>query len=280
MNLLHYFNGQWVSEEKLMISVRDLSVVRGFGVFDFLRTYNGIPFHAEAHIDRFYRSAAFLELEVPVEKTELTNIVNEGVKKNSLPETGIRITLTGGVADDPYMITPGEPSLIVTFSGASSPSLGLYEKGGKVITTPYLRQLPEAKTLSYMVAVLAHRQVKKQHAVEAVYVHNGQIFEGTIANVLVVKDNTVITPKNNVLIGITRNVVLELCDKLGIQHREEDLFVKDLSSYDEMFITGTTKEVMPINQFDETMIGGGKVGPITRKLIAAFQEMTRHHSES
>lgn len=273
MSLVHYFDGQWVPEEKLLIPVRDLSVVRGFGVFDFLRTYQGKPFHLAEHIARFYRSAAFLGLEVPIDQSQLTQLVEEGVKKNDLPETGVRLTLTGGVANDSYMITPGKPSLIIMFSAASSPDPSIYETGGKVISIPYLRQLPEAKSLNYMLAVLAHREVKKRGAVEAIYVNDSQIYEGTIANLVVVRNGVVLTPKDNVLIGITRNVVLGLCDKLGIEHHEEDLFVKDLSTYDEMFITGTTKEVMPIIQFDETMIGDGKPGPITKKLIAAFQEL-------
>jgi branched-chain amino acid aminotransferase len=274
MNQQHYFDGQWVPEEKLLISARDLSVVRGFGVFDFLRTYNGKPFCLAEHVARFYRSAAFLGLEIPMNEAELIKVVEEGIAKNDLPETGVRLTLTGGAdPSDPYMITPGKPSLIITFSPASSPNPELYEKGGKVITTPYLRQLPQAKTLNYMLAVLAHSEVKRQGAVEAVYADNGQIYEGTIANLLVVKDGVVITPKDNVLIGITRNVVLKLCDNLGIEHREEDLFTKDLESYDEMFITGTTKEVMPIVQFDSHVIADGKPGPITRRLVTAFHEL-------
>jgi branched-chain amino acid aminotransferase len=273
MNLVHYFDGQWVPEEKLLIPVRDLSVVRGFGVFDFLRTYNGKPFRLTEHLTRFYRSAGFLDLTIPVDQDELAKIVEEGIKRNNLPETGIRLTLTGGVANDSYMISPGKPSLIVMFSEASSPDPSLYETGGKIISIPYLRQLPEAKSLNYMLAVLAHREAKQRGAVEAVYVSDGQIYEGTIANLLAVKDGVVITPKDNVLIGITRNVVLGLCDTLDIEHREEDLFIKDLSTYEEMFITGTTKEVMPIIQFDETTIGDGTVGPITKKLITAFQNL-------
>ena len=277
MAILHYFNGEWVPEEKLLLPVKDLSVVRGFGVFDFLRTYHGKPFRLADHIARFYRSAGFLELEVPLNEQELTEVVNEGIEKNGLPETGVRLTLTGGVASDPYAITPGKPSLIVTFGPISSPDPELYRNGGKVITTPYVRQLPQAKSLNYMLAVLAHKEVKRQGAVEAVYVDKstGRLYEGTIANVMVVKDGTVITPKDDVLIGITRNVVLELCEQLGIPYREENLSMNDLGSYQEMFITGTTKEVMPITQVDDQVVGDGKVGPVTTKLVNAFLELTK-----
>ena len=275
MSIVHYFNGEWVSEEKLLIPVKDLSVVRGFGVFDFLRTYQGKPFRMEAHVDRFFNSAKFLELEIPADREAIMKVIEEGIERNGLPETGIRLTLTGGVADDAYMIAPGKPSLIITFGPISSPDPKLYEDGGKVISTPHIRHLPHAKSLNYMMAVLAHREVKRQGAVEAVYMDpkSGQIYEGTIANVMVVKDGTVITPKDNVLIGITRNVVLELCEQLQIPYREEDLFEKDLNNFQEMFITGTTKEVMPITQFDEQKIGDGKVGPITRKLVDAFESL-------
>ena len=276
MNAVHYFNGEWVTEEKLLIPVKDLSVVRGFGVFDFMRTYQGNkPFRMEDHIERFYRSAAYLELDVPVSQEELRSIVEDGIARNGFPETGVRFTLTGGVASDAYMIAPGKPSLIVTFGPINSPDPKLYQEGGKVITTPHIRHLPHAKSLNYMIAVLAHREVKRQGAVEAVYIDDktSQIYEGTIANMFAVKDGTVITPKDDVLIGITRNVVLELCDALDIPHREEPLFANDLATYQEMFITGTTKEVMPIIQFDETTIGDGKVGPITRQLVDAFESL-------
>ncbi|HSX27883.1 MAG TPA: aminotransferase class IV [Candidatus Saccharimonadales bacterium] len=275
MALQHYFNGEWVPEEKLLISARDLSVVRGFGVFDFLRTYQGKPFELEAHIDRFYRSAGYLELPIPLDKHELTTIVNEGITRNSLPETGVRLTLTGGVASDAYAITPGKPSLIVSFGPIVSPEPRLYKTGGKVITTPHVRHIPQAKSLNYLVAVLAHREAKKVGAVEAVYMdaHSGRIYEGTIANLFVVQDGVVITPRDDVLIGMTRNVVLDLCKKLDIPSREENLYAKELQHFQEMFITGTTKEVMPIVQFDETTIGDGKVGPVTRRLVEAFGEL-------
>ena len=186
------------------------------------------------------------------------------------------MTLTGGVANDASMITPGTPSLIVTFGPITSPDPQLYEVGGKVITTTHIRHMPEAKSLNYMMAVLAHREVKRQGAVEAIYMsaETGQIYEGTIANVAVVKDGVVITPKDEVLIGITRNVMLQLCDQLGIPHREEALFAKDLAGCQEMCITGTTKEVMPIVQFDDLTIGDGKVGPVVGKLVAAFRKLT------
>ena len=193
-----------------------------------------------------------------------------------MPETGVRLTLTGGVASDAYAITPGEPSLIVSFGPITSPDPKLYETGGKVITTPHIRHIPQAKSLNYLVAVLAHREVKKAGAVEAVYMdgESGRIYEGTIANLFAVRDGVVITPKDDVLIGMTRNVVLRLCKGLGIEAREINLYGKDLPEYDEMFITGTTKEVMPIVRFDDKLIGDGKVGPITRRLVEAFGKLT------
>lgn len=275
MSTVHYFNGKWVPEEKLLIPAKDLSVLRGFGAFDFLRTYQGEPFRLGDHVERFYRSAHYLELEIPVSREALAALIEEGVQRNAFPETGIRMTLTGGVPTDSYMITPGTPSLIITFGLINSPDPKLYQKGGKVISTPHLRHVPQAKSLNYMTAVLAHREVKRQGAIEAVYTDatTSQIYEGTIANIFAVKDGVVITPKDAVLIGITRNVVLELCKKLGIAHREKPLFANDIPQYQEMFITGTTKEVMPVVQFDDMTIGNGKVGSVTQRLVAAFEEL-------
>jgi branched-chain amino acid aminotransferase len=275
MKTVHYFNGEWVPEEKLLISVKDLSVVRGFGVFDFLRTYQGKPFRNKEHVERFFTSAEFLGLTVPADQSTVIKIVEDGIARNGLPETGVRLTLTGGVSNDPYMVTPGKPSFIVTFGSINSPPATLYEKGGTVITTPHVRHMPRAKSLNYLVAVIAQKEARKVGAVEAVYMDakSGQIYEGTIANLFVVKDGVVITPHADILLGITRKVALELCDQLGLEHREEDLNSKDLNTYDEMFITGTTKEIMPIIKFDSTRIGDGNPGLVTRRIIQAFDQL-------
>lgn len=279
INAMHYLNGNWVNDQGLVIPVRDLSVVRGFGVFDYLRTYQNKPFHLDAHIDRFYNSAQMLELEIPISKDELKNIVSEGLTKNSYPEKGIRMILTGGVSDD--LISPSKPSLIVCFYQFAEPSEAQYKNGVKVITTPHVRHIPEAKSLSYLVAVLAQKQAKQIGAVEALYVDPSttQIFEATTSNIFAVKDGLVITPKDDILKGTTRQIVLDLCKDLGIKFSESDLFLKDLPEYSEMFLTAANKEVLPVISVDEQVIGDGKVGEIAKQLEQAYKKQVEKELE-
>jgi len=279
INAMHYLNGQWVSDQELVIPVRDLSVVRGFGVFDYLRTYQNKPFHLDAHVDRFYNSAQMLGLEVPVTKDELKNIVSEGLSKNSYPEKGIRMILTGGVSDD--LISPSKPSLIVCFYQFTEPSKDQYAKGVKVITTPHVRHVPEAKSLSYLVAVLAQKQARETGAIEALYVdpNTTQIFEATTSNIFAVKDGVVITPKNDILKGTTRQTVLDLCKDLSIEFSESDVFLKDLPTFSEMFLTAANKEVLPVISVDEQVIGDGKVGEIAKKLEHAYRNQIEKELE-
>ncbi|MFA5074069.1 MAG: aminotransferase class IV [Nitrospirota bacterium] len=223
MNHLHYFNSRWVPESELLISARDLSVARGFGIFDFLRTYQKKPFRLKEHIDRFYRSADYLELQIPVSKTELFSIVEKGLSINDLSDAAIRMTLTGGVSPD--FMTPANSSLIVGFYPCVNPDPKLYEQGAHIITTPTMRHLPRAKSLSYLTAVLAQRAAKRVGAIEALYVDtlSGNVFEGTTTNIFCVKDGGIITPGKDILLGITRGVVFELCESLQIVLREQGL---------------------------------------------------------
>src|SRR4030042_6036267 len=143
---IHYFDGQWLKSDELKISVFDLSVLRGFGVFDFLRTYHRRPFRLEDHVDRLFNSTKVLGLKVPLTKKEIGRLVEEGIKKNPhLTDLNVRIVVTGGVGPDSTI--PGKPSLIIIFSQAVDYPADYYKKGIRVITFQAKRTLPQAKSL-------------------------------------------------------------------------------------------------------------------------------------
>lgn len=269
---MHYLNGKWVHDNELVIPVRDLSVIRGFGVFDYLRTYKNKPFRIDAHINRFYNSAEILGLKIPVTKDELKEIVQKGLDVNPFPEKGIRMILTGGVSDD--LISPSTPSLIVCFYEFKEPSQDQYVNGVKVITVPHARHIPAAKSLSYLVAVLAQKSAKEVGAIEALYVNSvtTEIYEATTSNIFVVKDGRVLTPKDEILTGTTRNVVIELCKQEKIPVDETPIYLKDLSKFDEAFLTAANKEVLPVTAIDDQTVGDGKVGPISKLLEEKFKQ--------
>lgn len=277
--VFHYLDNRWVTTENLKISAFDLAVTRGFGVFDFLLTYNRQPFLLKDHLDRFFNSAKFLNLEIPKKRKEIEKIIFEGIKKNPGGELGIKIILTGGESKDG--VTPnGKGSLIVSFTPAVEYPKKFYQRGVKVITVRGQRYLPQAKYLNYTLAVLAMREAKDKGAIEAVYVDKkGRITEATRANFFAVVGKRLVTPKNGVLFGITRKVVLELASKLKISTVEKDIFISQIKDFDEAFITSSTKGIMPVVQIDDKKISNGKVGEVTKKLMRGFINLTRGKSD-
>lgn len=271
----HYLNGKWVKTEGFKISAFDLAVTRGFGAFDFLRTYDRQPFCLDDHLNRFFNSAKLLGLKVPKTKKEIRNIIFEGIKKNPGGKLNIKIILTGGETTDG--ITPtGKHLLLLTFTPAVEYPKKFYQKGVSVITIKGSRFLPQVKYLNYTQAVLAMMRAKKEGAEEALYVdEKGRITEAARSNFFAVIGGRLVTPKIGILFGITRKVVLELAEKLNIPFEEKDIFVSQIKDFNEAFISASNKEIMPAIQIDNQIISDGKVGKITKKLMKEFKAFTR-----
>ena len=272
----HYLDGSWLSEEELKISAFDISVLRGFGVFDFLRTYNQVPFYLEDHLNRLNNSAKQLAMSMPVSKAELEKIISEGIKKNSskADEFNIRIVLTGGISED--SISVGKGSLIVIFEPAHDYPEEHYTRGVKVATFRLMRQIPQAKSLNYMAGVGALAEAKKQGAIELIHVDGqGNIYEGMTSNFFAVINDKLVTAKAGILEGITKRVVYELAQDLGIEIVERFPKTDEIKKFQEAFVTASNKEIMPVVQIDKEIIGDGKVSPVSQKLIAAFRKLTR-----
>jgi branched-chain amino acid aminotransferase len=273
---MHYLNNGWVDKDNLVISAFDLSITRGFGVFDFLRTYHSKPFFLKDHIKRFNNSLKILGMKSVKTDQEITNIVLQGIKKNGFKETNIKIVQTGGFSDDG--ITPnGTHSFVAMFTPATIYPKEYYQKGVKIITWPMGRIYTAAKSLNYMAGVLALIQAKKQGALEALYVDQKHIYECVTSNFYAVIKGKIVTDRKNILMGITRKVVLSLAKKLGIKVVERTLLIKEILSFDEAFLSASNKEVMPVVQIDKTIIGNGKPGPITKKIMQAFRIFTDNY---
>jgi len=276
MNIF-YINGQFVDEENSVIDARDLSVIRGYGVFDFLRTYNGCPFHLHDHILRLERSAKLINLRLPHPVAEIEAIVRETLAKNDHPESNIRIVVTGGNSQDG--ITPADnPRLLVMVTPVTTIPEESYTRGIKVITSHVERFMPGAKTINYVPAILCQAEAKNRNAVEAIYVdRSGYLLEGTTSNFFVVKDNKLITPPTDrVLPGITRQVVLELC-KGNFDVEIRNLHQDELRLLDEAFLASSVREVVPVVTVDAITIGNGKPGPQTERARQLFTDYAKNY---
>ncbi len=273
---IYYVNGNFLPADQATLPVNDLSIVRGYGVFDYTRSYQGRPFKLHEHILRLARSAQAIELALPWSTTELASIVQETFDRNSFADAGIRIVVTGGPSDD--LMTPHhQPSLIVMITPIKSSIVAQQTQGVKVTTVEMDRVLPAVKSINYMGAVMAVEAAKRQGAVEAIYrTADGRLTEGTRANLFVLRGKQLITPKEEVLAGITRAVVMEIAED-DFEVVENDIFYAELASYDEVFITSSTKEVLPVVQVDNLQIGDGKPGPCTLKLIELFRTYTEQY---
>lgn len=281
---MFFINGSYVQEAEAKISVLDLSILRGFGVFDYLRTYEGRPFHLWDHLLRLKYSAEKIGLELPYTLEEIAEIVGQVLERSSYPEASIKILATGGVSPDQFM--PQNPATLIVFAYPLLPQLPeLYQEGIKVITTPLSRSLPSCKTTQYIPGIVALSQGRKVNAFEALYVNGqGEILEATTSNFFGVKGGRLYTcMSEEVIAGITREVVLKLV-KDHIEVCFEPIQVDAIGQLDEAFITSSNKEVMPVTQIDEIPIdrasceaqgkAQSQVGPITRQIIDLFRGYT------
>ncbi|OKH28179.1 aminotransferase class IV [Chroogloeocystis siderophila] len=273
MEYIYYLNGKYVAADQACLPINDLGIVRGYGVFDFLRTYNKVPFKLREHVQRLQKSAELIGLDLPWSTLEIEAIAQETFNRNHLPDANIRIIATGGISTD-FITFSGEPSLIVIVTPVTEYPEAYYKQGVKVITVQTQRFIPGAKSLNYISAIMALQKAKQVNAIEALYVNEHHVLEGTTTNIFIFRDNKLITPKADILHGITREVVLELArNKFDIV--EQPIYYSDLNSCDEAFITATNKEIMPVTQIDDLQISNGKPGKNTQHLMHLFHDYTR-----
>jgi branched-chain amino acid aminotransferase len=271
-NALWYINGRWVHPNEATISINDVAVLRGYSVFESLRTYDRRPFHLDEHLQRLYRSAALIELEIPFAPEFVAELIREAIERNIYKHASIRLLVTGGESEDGVM--PGDqPGLALLVTQLGERDMERFAQGIKLITTSLQRTTPEAKTSNYEAAIRALKEAKKHNASDALFVNEqGHVLEGTRSNFFVFRGDTLVTPGKGVLIGVTRTTVLELA-KGRFPIEERPILLSELSQVDEAFITSSSKEITPIVRIDDVTIGDGKPGPRTYELEQRFIEM-------
>lgn len=266
----YFFNNQFINAAEPVLPLHDLALFRGYAVFDYLRTQGGKPLLIEHYLKRFRHSAEALRLTLHLPDTVLSDIIHVLIEKNRFPETGIRLLLTGGFSAD--MFTPAEPNLIIRAEPSVLAPDTVYTAGAILVTDEYLRDWPQVKHTAYLNAIRNQPRILAAGAVEVLYHWQGEVLECSRSNFFMVKEGKLITPATDkVLAGVTRAHVLALAKANGITVEERVVGLNELEQADEVFITGTTKQIMPVVKIDHYNISSGKVGPVSRQLLQLWR---------
>lgn len=286
-----YVNGRITGEGEAVVPVLDHGFLFGEGVYEVMRTYGRRPFLYRRHMDRMRRSAAMIDLAVPftdeyllgeIEKTAERFYEVQGEAGAGL-EMYVRVLLTRGVGAINYDVRScPAPTVVIIVKPQVDPPAEAYEQGVRVILVPVVRNHPNSinpliKSNNLLNNALAWQQAKRQGGFEAIMRnYRGEISECSQSNLFVVKDGRVATPplEAGLLAGITRAFVFECGESAGVPVREATLHDADLFGADEVFLTSTTREIVPIVGIDDRAVGAGAPGPVTRQLLAEFRRRT------
>lgn len=266
---IYFVNGSFVKKENAFIHVNDIGLLRGFAVFDYFKTYFGIPFRLKDHLERLQTSASLIGLDIPYSNDEITSICHELLKKNNFTESNIRVVVTGGVGVDSK--TKGDSGFIMTCEPRYNWDDIFYTDGIKIKTISGRRDIWLSKTCNYIQAIDYISKFKDQGFSEYLYTFGNKIYECTSSNVYIIKGGKVVTTDDGVLRGITRKVIFEIIKKImPLEIREISL--DETYKADEVFISSTEKEIMPVVMIDSKPVGNGVVGELVKKLIKEFRE--------
>lgn len=279
-----WLDGKWLDRDTATISVFDHGLLYGDGVFEGIRVYNGRVFRLGEHVDRLYASARAINLDIGMKREEFAALVEEAVKRSGLRDAYIRPIVTRGVGDlgiDPKNCR--KPTIMVIVDTIRIWPEERYEQGLACVTAatpiPHRESLsPRVKSLNYLPHVLARIEGTVAGADEVLMLDaSGHVCEGSGQNLFVVNGRTLRTPPSyaGILLGVTRNAVMEIAAQAGYMVKEELFNRYDVYTADEAFLTGTASEVAPIRSLDGRAIGTGKPGPVTRDLMTKFRALVR-----
>lgn len=284
-----WINGKMLDREAASVSVFDHGLLYGDGIFEGIRVYGGRIFQCTAHMDRLFRSAELIRLPMPFTREELIEAMEACIAVNGLTGSGyIRLVVTRGPGTlglHPFRCE--DQSVFIIADQLSMYDQKLYDEGMKVIFCKTVRvnsrQIPSrVKSLNYLNNILAKIECIDAGVLEGLMLNtDGMVAEATGDNIFIVRDGRLLTPPPDasILLGVTRNVVLHLAGRLGIEAEEKAISAEELLAAEECFLTGTGAEMIAVTRVDDTVIGDGTPGPITQRLLEAFREVTRTGEE-
>lgn len=283
-----YVDGKYYSERDAKISVFDHGLLYGDGIFEGIRAYHGQVFKLKEHIDRLFCSAKALLLNIPLSHPEMMQAVVETCRQNKIRDGYIRLVVTRGAGT--LGLNPNRcknPCVIIIADKIQLYPPEIYKRGMEIVTVPTTRNLhsalnPAIKSLNYLNNILAKIEANNSGCEEAIMLNaEGFVSECTGDNLFIVKEGHLLTPplSAGALYGITRKVVMEMAVESGLQVSEPNLTRYDLFNADECFLTGTGAELVAVVKIDGRVIGTGKPGPVTEKLIAQYRALTKVSGE-
>lgn len=284
-----YINGKFFSERNAKISVFDHGLLYGDGVFEGIRCYNGRVFMLSEHIERLYRSAKAIAMDVPMGKNAMRGAVLKTCRANNIADGYVRLVVTRGVGTlglNPYLCKKGQ--VIIIADKIQLYPKELYAQGLRITTASTVRNLnsalsPNIKSLNYLNNILAKIEAINSGVEEVLMLnHTGYVAEASGDNVFMVRGERLLTPpiSAGALEGITRDVVMRLAREQGLDVREDFLTRYDLYNADEVFLTGTAAEIISVVDIDRRQIGAGRPGRVTIELTKNFHELARREGDS
>ena len=273
-----FVNGRFLPWKDAVVSIDDRGFQFGDGVYEVIRTYRGAPFEVAAHLARLERSTKELNLVQPYSRAQWTQWIQQGLGQAGYQEAKVYIQITRGTAPRDHAFPSGvSPTVVMTIRELHPLSLQLRQDGVTARTCDDLRwSRCDIKSLNLLGNVLAREEARKAGVFEAILVKDGLVTEGSLSNVMAVRSGTIVTAPEGprILSGVTRTVVLELARKEEIPVEEQFLSLDALYGADEVFLTGTTLEVLGVVRIDGKTIGSGRPGPITKTLAARWSILT------
>jgi branched-chain amino acid aminotransferase len=268
-----YLNGKIAPIDQLALGVTDLSLLRGYGLFDYFLTYNGRPFQWDWYWERFQNSAMRMHLTLPISKEETYAVVMDLLERNTQndgTDVGFRFILTGGYSADSISIV--KPNLLIMTEDIHPVPVSQYEQGIKIILDDYVREMAEVKSTDYKHVILMAEAIRAAGASDILYYKDGEISELSRSNFFIVKGNQLVTPDRNILHGITRRTIMQLAqDDFDVVERP--VLLSELYDAEEAFTTSSTKKVLPIVQISDLTIANGRVGPKSAFLLERFNDL-------
>lgn len=288
MAVIVNIDGKIFNQKEAKISVFDRGFLYGDSVYEVIRSYGSIPFACKEHFNRLQRSADMLKIPIPVSLLKIESEMRQLIKEAGNKDSYVRIIVTRGEGEitlDPAMAE--SPHYVIIVKEFQPPPKHLYNEGASVMLVKSGRLTesalpPGSKTGNYLINLMALAKAREKGNSEAILLDGkGRVTEGTTCNIFMVRSNTVITPsvESGILAGITRSIIINLCRRWGIKVKEQNIYPQDLKEADEVFITSTIRDVMPVTMVDSIPIKDGRPGQITETLRRAYLEYVREYIE-